>query len=350
MVTAEKEGTGPMPAGFQEEIMRIETSVTSVSWIPSEAITGIVRVPMDIGVGHYDSAPPDRVDDEALDQLVADDALRFGNRLAAWIEVEDGEIVDAGYSGRAVVGATTAKVGVGSIRFPGVAYPVMAEDPVIENGVARFVQTAGGRTGAPLPHRINRPPFVRITGPTAWTTLALEIGADGTSRSEVVGASPFPRHWIYDAEGALQGKSGVIDFTEWTKEHDFAHSPWHDVQAEALIAEVESAIERSVSKELMSGDRTIRKLEAGTELTSQGEPGDELYLVLDGVFEVEVDGEIIAELGPGAIVGERAIIEGGPRTSTVRTVTLAKVAATGPEGIDRDALAQVAAGHRREEG
>lgn len=330
--------------------MRVESSVTSVSWIPSEAISGLVRLPMDIGVGHYDEAPPDKVDDEMLDQLEADDALRFGNRLAAWIEVEDGEIVDAGYSGRAVVGSTTAKVGVGTLRFPGVAYPVMAEDPVIEGGVARFVQTAGGRTGAPLPHRINRPPFVRITGPTAWTTLALEISADGSSRAEVVGASPFPRHWIYDAEGELQAKSGVVDFNKWTKEHDFAHSPWHDVQADALIAEVESAVERSVSKEVMSGKRRIRKIESGTELTTQGEPGDELYLVLDGVLEVEVDGEIVAELGPGAIVGERAILEGGNRTSTVRAVTRTKVAAIVPDDLDRDALAEVAAGHRREEG
>jgi hypothetical protein len=345
-LVAEQPPTPPI----QEEIMRIESSVTSVSWIPSEAISGIVRVPMDIGVGHYDDAPPDRVDNETLDQLVADDALRFGNRLGAWIDVEDGEIVDAGYSGRAVVGSTTAKVGIGSIRFPGVAYPVMAEEPVIEDGIARFVQTAGGRTGAPLPHRISRPPFVRITGPTAWTTLALEIGADGSSRSEVLGASPFPRHWIYDAEGALQAKSGVIDFTEWTKEHDFAHSPWHDVQAEALIADVESAVERSASKDLMSGDRAIRKLDPGTALTTQGEPGDELYLVLDGVFEVEVDGEIVAELGPGAIVGERAILEGGTRTSTVRAVTRAKVAASAPDAVDRDVLSQVAAGHRREEG
>ena len=43
--------------------MRIETSVTSVSWIPSEAMTGPLRVPVDLGIGHYDDPLPDHIDD-----------------------------------------------------------------------------------------------------------------------------------------------------------------------------------------------------------------------------------------------------------------------------------------------
>ena len=47
--------------------MRIEKSVTSVSWIPSEAMTGLLRVPVDLGIGHYDDPLPDHIDDlEAL--------------------------------------------------------------------------------------------------------------------------------------------------------------------------------------------------------------------------------------------------------------------------------------------
>ena len=38
--------------------MRIESSVTSISWIPSEAMTGPLRVPVDLGIGHYDDPPP----------------------------------------------------------------------------------------------------------------------------------------------------------------------------------------------------------------------------------------------------------------------------------------------------
>jgi hypothetical protein len=325
--------------------MRYQSSVTSISWIPSEAIKGAMRVPMDIGMGHYDIAPPDRISDAILDELREADRLRFANRLAVWIEVEGGQIVDTGYSGRAVVGSTTASLGIGSITFPGFAYPILCDDPIVEDGVARFVQTAGGRTGAPLPRRTSHPPFVRISGPTAWTTLAIEIDAKGNVQTEVVGASPFPRHWIYDAAGNLTSKSGAIDWSTWTKEHDHARSPWHDVQVESLVVDVESDLERAVSRGVMKARSRIRKLTVGDTLTNQGDAGDEIYLVLDGVLEVEVDGSPVAEVGPGAIIGERAVLEGGLRTSTVRARTPAKVAAAPGDAVERDTLAQIAEGH-----
>ena len=50
--------------------MRVEASITSVSWIPSEAMSGPLRVPLDLGIGRYDDPPPDTLDDLAApDQL-----------------------------------------------------------------------------------------------------------------------------------------------------------------------------------------------------------------------------------------------------------------------------------------
>jgi hypothetical protein len=66
--------------------VRIESSVTSVSWIPSEAIRGITKLPFELKVGHYDSAPPERIEPEALAGLRDDDRFRFANHLAGWIE------------------------------------------------------------------------------------------------------------------------------------------------------------------------------------------------------------------------------------------------------------------------
>lgn len=329
--------------------MRIESSVTSVSWIPSEAITGFNRLPLDLGIGHYDPAPPDRIDDAVLDDLKAADRLRAANRLVAWIDVEDGQIVDAGYAGRAIVGATTGGIGRVKITFPGVGFPVLQAEPVIEAGVARFVQTVGARTGAPLPRRIDRPPYVRITGPTTWVTLALEIDANGAVRHEVVGASPFPRHWIYDQEGLLVQKSGITDWTQWTRVHDHDRSPWHGVECEPVMARVESEMERALSNDLMSLRPDVRRLARGDLLTRQGEVGDEIHLVLDGMLEVEVDGRIVAEVGPGAIVGERAALEHGLRTSTVRAITPGRVATVSVDPLDAGHLAAVATVHRREE-
>jgi len=81
-------------------------------------------------------------------------------------------------------------------------------------------------------------------------------------------------------------------------------------------------------------------------LVEQGETGESsniVYLVLDGVLEVIVDGEVVGELGPGAIVGERAGLEDGARTASLRAKTAAKVVGVAGEELNREALEQVAA-------
>ncbi|HEX9645645.1 MAG TPA: cyclic nucleotide-binding domain-containing protein [Acidimicrobiia bacterium] len=327
--------------------MRHEASVTSISWIPSEAMSGPLRVPVDLGIGHYDPPPPDVIDDLAA--LRESDRFRFANHLAAYVDVEDGRIVDAGYTGGGLIGATTLRMAGRSVTIPAVAYPELQSAPEVGVDNVRFVQTAGGRTGAPLPRRINRPPFIQITAPTAWTTLALTIGADGSSSFEVVGASPFPRHWFYDGSGALARKSGVIDFSQWAAEQTHDRSPWHDVEVPAEVADVETATERDVSLQIMGATcHSLRKYREGEELVRQGEPAVEVMLVLDGLTDVVVDGAVVAEAGPGSILGERAALEGGRRTATVRARTAVKVAIVAPDTLDAAALAEVAAGHHRE--
>lgn len=328
--------------------MRIERSATSISWIPSEGMTGPMRVPMDLGIGHYDEPPPGHLDADDLEKLQAADRFRFANDLSVWVEVDEGKIVGAGYSGGGLVGSTTAKVGF-SVTIPGVSFPVLQELPKIEAGRVRFQQTAGGRTGAPLPHRIERPPFIRMTAPTAWTTLGLTVTADGTSEFELVGASPFPRHWIYDGEGELAAKSGLIDFADWTRHHDHEHTPWHDFERSVLMSDVESQVERELSKAVMSAKPKLTHLEEGSTLIEQGQPGGDIHLILDGMLRVSVDDEEVAELGPGAIVGERAILEGGKATATVTAMTPVRAARIPAEGLDRSKLEEIAAGHRREE-
>jgi CRP-like cAMP-binding protein len=81
----------------------------------------------------------------------------------------------------------------------------------------------------------------------------------------------------------------------------------------------------------------------------EGKPGDELFLLLDRVLAVEVGDERLAEIGPGAILGERALLEGATRTATLRAVTKCKVAVTTAEQVDRSALEEISADHRREE-
>ena len=82
---------------------------------------------------------------------------------------------------------------------------------------------------------------------------ALTISADGTTEREVVGASTFPCHWIYDAEGRLASKSGLIDFKDWMRSAFGKHTPWGDEESPALVTAVESALERELSTSIMRG-------------------------------------------------------------------------------------------------
>jgi hypothetical protein len=328
--------------------MRIESSVTSVSWIPSEAVTGMTKLPFEVGFTHYDNPPPDVIDD--LEALGAADGFRFANRLGAWIEVQNGKIVDRGYSGGAVMGSTTVRLGK-QATFAAVGFPDIQRDPEISPTAARFVQTAGGRPAIPAPRRVSHPPFVQLKGPTVWTTLALTINIDGSAQFELAGASRFPRHWIYDATGKLAQKAGLTDFKEWYRHAFGRHTPWGDEDSKALVTTAETALERELSHVIMRGDAKpkIKKVRKRKTLTEQGEPGDEVFLLLDGVLSVEVDGEPLAELGPGAILGERAVLEGGVRTSTLRAVTKCKVAVVPSDRVDPEALTELSKQHRREE-
>jgi len=328
---------------------RFESSVTAVSWIPSEAITGPSKIPFELGVTHYDEPPPDQLED--LEQLRTSDRFREANELRGFIEVEDGRIVAAGHLGQGHIGATTVRVGPAALRFPAVHLPDIQAEPEVGATFVRFVQTVGGRMGLPTPRPVPHPPFVQFWPSIAWTTLALTINADGSSSHELVGASPFPRHWIYDANGRLVEKSGAIDFGKWFN-HSFGdRTPWGEQDSPAVVAAVESALERSLSGAIMHGGAkpTIRTVAEGENLVRQGQPGTDVFLILDGIFVVEVDDRQVAEIGPGAVVGERSGLVNGKRTATLWARTAGRVASVPPDALDPEALGSLATAHHREE-
>ncbi len=328
--------------------MRIESRVVAVSWIPSEAVKGAMKAPFELGIAHYDEPLPDVLGD--LEAWRDADLFRVANDLRAWIEVEGGRITGFGQEGGGVIGSTTMGMAGASATFQAVAYPDLRPEPEVGDGWVRFSQTAGGRTGVPAPRRVAKPPFIQYHAPTAWSTLSLTISADGTTDWDLDGASPFPRHWVYGPDGKLAAKSGLVDFKDWYRTAFGEHSPWGGEDSPALVAEVESAMERQLSRVIMGeGKPKVRKLKAGAALTTQGEEADSVYLLLDGVIRVVVDGEEIAALGPGALIGERAVLEGGRRTATLIAVSPCKVAEARKVVLDMDKLAEVSEGHRREE-
>jgi hypothetical protein len=329
--------------------MRHKSSITTLSWIPSEAVEGSQKAAFDAGLAHYDKPPPDKFTD--LEALRAADRFRFANVLSAWIDVDRaGRITDCGYSGGGLMGATTIKVGKLMRTFEAVGLPDLKRKPQKTKDAVTFVQVAGGRTGVPAPRRVRRKPFVQWQAPLVWTTLSLTIHADGTAEGTMEGASRFPRHWVYDNSGRITHKSGLADFKDWYRVSFGRHTPWGDQDSKALVTAVETALERRLSEQLMSkaSKPKIKRVKAGTTLVKQGDTGSEVFLVLDGVLRVEHDGERLAEYGPGAMLGERARLEAGKRTSTLVAVTTCKVASVEADQLDRSALTELSKGHQRE--
>ena len=165
--------------------MRHKSSITSLSWIPSEAIEGSMRLAFDAGFTHYDPPPPDVI--ASIEGLRATDRFRFANVLEAWVEVNDaGRIVDCGYSGGGMMGTTTISVGPGSgrsrrSRFPTCARPRRAA--TVRALCARRPAATGAARAAPRP-----PPAVhamavpRSSGPRSQLTIHVDGSADGGDR------------------------------------------------------------------------------------------------------------------------------------------------------------------------
>lgn len=335
--------------------MRIEATAISLSWIPSESVSGSLRRGFDVGLAHYDQPPTDVLTGvDEVRSLGAADRFRFANVLAAWAEVRDGRIVASGHGADSglVMGSTTVRVAQLGATFRGFSLPVRQPPPEQHVESVRVVQTVGGRTGVPLPRPVPHPPFVRWQAPIVWTTLALTLHADGRKEVMLPGASAFPRHWVYGPDGRLALKSGLTDQTTWVAHSFGTRTPWGEQDSAVLVTAAESELERQMSYELMRGDRPpeIRRVPAGATVTRQGDPGDELLLLLDGVLGVDVDGERIAEMGPGAVLGERAVLEGGTRTATLTAITPARLAVAPAAAVDLDRLGALADLHRREDG
>ncbi len=58
---------------------------------------------------------------------------------------------------------------------------------------------------------------------------------------------------------------------------------------------------------------------AGKFLTTQGEPGDTFYVLLDGEARVDIDGQLRRNLEPGDFFGEISMLDRGLGTATITT-------------------------------
>ena len=69
--------------------------------------------------------------------------------------------------------------------------------------------------------------------------------------------------------------------------------------------------------ERISALADIIDLPADRRIMSQGERGAEMFVLVSGTARIERDGESLGDRGPGEVLGEIALLDGGPRTATV---------------------------------
>jgi len=329
--------------------MRIERTATSISWIPSDSIPGLMRVPFERRLMHYDPPPPLTITD--LDGMRRRGEFRFSNGLSAWIDVERGEIRNRGYSGGLTMGLTPITAGPLRLMLPTKGNPEIRREPQVIADKATFVQTCGGRPGFSFLKPSTRWPFVVSRPFTIWTTIQLTIRADGTTTQRLLGASPFPRHWLYDHDGQLVEKAALTRSQLWAKTAFGSHTPWGGEEQIPVVAEPETGLERMLSEQIMQGaDKpAIRQLSVGDYLFHQADEATSIALVLDGTFEVRVDGKAVGKVGPGTVVGERAGLESGRRTADLCALTDARVGEVAASTLNSEVLSELALGHRRED-
>ena len=60
---------------------------------------------------------------------------------------------------------------------------------------------------------------------------------------------------------------------------------------------------------------------SGQKIFGEGEPGDRMYVVREGVVELSVQGKLVARVEKGGILGEMALIDKKPRSASAKAKT-----------------------------
>ena len=91
------------------------------------------------------------------------------------------------------------------------------------------------------------------------------------------------------------------------------------LKALPLFAQISDAV-----REPLLSEAFIRRVAADEWLFRQGEPGDALYVISSGRFEVvreePAPAAVLRQLGAGAAIGELALLTGAPRSATVHAL------------------------------
>ena len=281
------------------------------------------------GVTHYDDPPPDVIDD--LDALQRRRPVPLREPAARVDRGRGRPDRRRGLRRRSggVMGATTVRLATKEATFAARALPDLQRDPEIEGTTARFVQTVGGRTALPAPAP-REPPAVRaVQGAARVDDARVVIHADGRSefsrsrREHVPPALGLRRRRASSRPrpGSPTSRTGTATRSASTRRGATRTRPRSSPRSRPRS----SASSPPRSCAAARSRRSARSRRARCS-SSRASSAPSCSCCSTACSRSRSTAKPLAELGPGAILGERAVLEGGRRTATLRAVTPVRVA------------------------
>ena len=313
--------------------MRIESSVTAVSWIPSEAITAkVVQASRwRWASSHYDEPLPDHIDD--LVALRDADKFRFGNVLQSLDRRQ-----------RRRRDPRLRLLRWRRYRRDHAASSARSERHLRRHGVSR--PPAGARRHAHLGHL--RPDLRRLhrcadAAPCQRAAVRAVAGADRVV--DAVAHNQQRRHVATASSSAPARSRGTgcttTTWTSWPRRassistdwfrHSFDnHSPWGDEDSPAFVTTIETALERELSHTLMRAGKPSprsRKLKKGEHPRRAGRrrPRD-VPACSTACSKCRSTGRRSASSVPGPCSANVRCSKAAQRTATLKTLTKCRVA------------------------
>jgi CRP-like cAMP-binding protein len=77
---------------------------------------------------------------------------------------------------------------------------------------------------------------------------------------------------------------------------------------------------------LFNNAQSVMTLAPGDVVFTEGDPGDDMYGVIEGEIELRVGDRVIGSLGVDDVFGEMALVDSVPRSATAVAVTDAQLA------------------------
>ena len=84
-------------------------------------------------------------------------------------------------------------------------------------------------------------------------------------------------------------------------------------------------------RELFPNDDSLVSFKAGTSIFKEGEKGDSMYILFEGIVDVIVGDNVIGSFEPVEVFGEMLVISPGPRSATVVAKTDCKFGSLNPK-------------------